>query len=165
MSTVEDKNKAIVRESFDALFNRRDFAAAERFWSPDYVQHNAHFAPGRKGLFDLVKSLPAGPVLATAGNSEAITATVDGLAPRGELVVIGADTAPLGVNPAQLLMGAYIVRGHPAGTSQDVEDTMAFSALHGIRPITEAVPLDRTDEAYQKMLAGKARFRMVLTAG
>jgi alcohol dehydrogenase len=62
-------------------------------------------------------------------------------------------------------MGAYIVRGHPAGTSQDVEDTMAFSALHCIRPITEAVPLDRTDEAYQKMLAGKSRFRMVLTAG
>jgi alcohol dehydrogenase len=104
-------------------------------------------------------------VLATAGNSEAITATADGLAPRGELVVIGADTAPLGVNRAQLRMGAYIVRGHPAGTSQDVEDTMAFSALHGIRPITEAVPLDRTDEAYQKMLAGKSRFRMVLTAG
>ncbi|WP_217574252.1 alcohol dehydrogenase [Streptomyces sp. GbtcB7] len=104
-------------------------------------------------------------VLATAGNSEAITATVDGLAPRGELVVIGADTAPLGVNPAQLLMGAYIVRGHPAGTSQDVEDTMAFSALHGIRPITETLPLDRADEAFQKMLVGKARFRMVLTVG
>ncbi|MEU9289979.1 alcohol dehydrogenase [Streptomyces sp. NPDC048275] len=104
-------------------------------------------------------------VLATAGNSEAITATVDGLAPRGELVVIGADTAQLGINPAQLLMGAYIVRGHPAGTSQDVEDTLAFSALHGIRPMTETVPLDRADEAYQKMLAGKARFRMVLTVG
>ncbi|MGW0730127.1 alcohol dehydrogenase [Streptomyces mirabilis] len=104
-------------------------------------------------------------VLATAGNSEAITATVDGLTPRGELVVIGADTAPLGVNPAQLLMGAYIVRGHPAGTSQDVEDTMAFSALHGIRPITETLPLDRADEAFQKMLVGKARFRMVLTVG
>lgn len=62
-------------------------------------------------------------------------------------------------------MSGYIVRGHPAGTSQDVEDTMAFSALHGIRPTTETVPLDRADEAYQKMLAGKARFRMVLTVG
>ncbi|OLZ74515.1 alcohol dehydrogenase [Streptomyces sp. IMTB 2501] len=104
-------------------------------------------------------------VLATAGNSEAITATVDGLAPRGELVVIGADTAPMGINPAQLLMAARVVRGHPSGTSQDVEDTMAFSALHGIRPMTETVPLDRADEAYQKMLAGQARFRMVLTNG
>lgn len=102
-------------------------------------------------------------VLATAGNSEAITATVDGLAPRGELVVIGADTEPMGINPAQLLLAARVVRGHPSGTSQDVEDTMAFSALHGIRPMTETVPLGDANEGYQKMLAGKARFRMVLT--
>lgn len=104
-------------------------------------------------------------VLATAGNSAAITATVDGLAPRGELVVIGADTAPLGISPAQLLMTGRVVRGHPSGTSQDVEDTMAFSALHGIRPMTETVPLDDVDEAYRKMLSGGARFRMVLTPG
>ncbi|MFI0732595.1 alcohol dehydrogenase [Streptomyces sp. NPDC021225] len=104
-------------------------------------------------------------VLATAGSSEAITATVDGLAHRGELVVIGADAAPMAITPAQLLMHARVVRGHPSGTSRDVEDTMAFSALHGIRPMTETVPLDHADEAYQKMLAGKARFRMVLTAG
>ncbi|MEU9989228.1 alcohol dehydrogenase [Streptomyces sp. NPDC048045] len=103
-------------------------------------------------------------VLATAGNSEAITATVDGLAPRGELVVIGADTAPMGINPAQLLMAGRIVRGHPSGTSQDIEDTMAFSVLHNIRPTTEHVPLERAGEAYDKMLAGKARFRMVLTS-
>ncbi|MEV6112765.1 alcohol dehydrogenase [Streptomyces sp. NPDC052109] len=104
-------------------------------------------------------------VLATAGNSEAIAATVDGLAPRGELVVIGADSEPMGIVPAQLLMTGRIVRGHPSGTSQDVEDTMAFSALHGIRPMTETVPLDGAAEAYQKMLSGKARFRMVLTNG
>ncbi|MEW2298003.1 alcohol dehydrogenase [Streptomyces sp. NPDC006743] len=104
-------------------------------------------------------------VLATAGNSAAITATVDGLAPRGELVVIGADTAPLGISPAQLLMTGRVVRGHPSGTSQDVEDTMAFSALHGLRPMTETVPLDDVDEAYRKMLSGGARFRMVLTPG
>ncbi|MFH9670841.1 alcohol dehydrogenase catalytic domain-containing protein [Streptomyces sp. NPDC017405] len=104
-------------------------------------------------------------VLATAGNSDAITATVDGLAHRGELVVIGADTAPLGVSPAQLLMAGRVVRGHPSGTARDVEDTMAFSALHGIRPMTETVPLERAGEAYDKMLAGAARFRMVLTTG
>ncbi|AGS73386.1 alcohol dehydrogenase [Streptomyces collinus] len=101
-------------------------------------------------------------VLATAGNSEAIADTVDGLAHRGELVVIGADTDPLGISPVQLLLSGRVVRGHPSGTSQDVEDTMAFSALHGIRPMTESVPLDRADEAYRKMLAGTARFRMVL---
>src|SRR2546426_6217661 len=56
--TVEAKNKALVLEAFDTLFNERDYAAAERFWSPHYIQHSAHIAPGRKGLFDLIKSLP-----------------------------------------------------------------------------------------------------------
>jgi predicted SnoaL-like aldol condensation-catalyzing enzyme len=56
---IESKNKALVLEAFDTLFNKRDYAAAERFWSPDYIQHSAHIAPGRKGLFDLIKSLPS----------------------------------------------------------------------------------------------------------
>ena len=56
--TTQGKNKALVLEAFDALFNRRDYAAAERFWSPGYVQHSAHIAPGREGLFTLVRSLP-----------------------------------------------------------------------------------------------------------
>ena len=56
--TAEEMNKALVREAFDALFNRRDYAAAERFWSPSYIQHSAHIAPGREGLFNLVRSLP-----------------------------------------------------------------------------------------------------------
>ena len=51
-------NKAIVLEEFEALFNKRDYAAAERFWSPNYIQHSAHIAPGREGLFNLVKNLP-----------------------------------------------------------------------------------------------------------
>ncbi|WP_225828626.1 ester cyclase [Streptomyces naphthomycinicus] len=59
MSAVEDSNKAVVREAFDTLFNRRDYAAAERFWSPGCIQHSAHIAPGREGLFELVRSLPA----------------------------------------------------------------------------------------------------------
>ncbi|MGW2829456.1 alcohol dehydrogenase catalytic domain-containing protein [Streptomyces sp. NPDC001286] len=101
-------------------------------------------------------------VLATAGNSDAITATVDGLSHRGELVAIGADSEPMGISPVQLLMRGRIVRGHPSGTAQDVRDTMAFSALHGIRPMTETVPLDQADAAYRKMLSGGARFRMVL---
>jgi predicted SnoaL-like aldol condensation-catalyzing enzyme len=56
--TVESKNKALVLEAFDTLFNKRDYAAAEKFWSPHYIQHSAHSAPGREGLFDLIKSLP-----------------------------------------------------------------------------------------------------------
>lgn len=56
--SLKNKNKAIVLEAFNTLFNRRDYAAAERFWSPDYIQHSAHIEPGRDGLFNLVKSLP-----------------------------------------------------------------------------------------------------------
>jgi len=57
--TVEELNKALVLEAFDALFNKRDYAAAARYWSPDYIQHSAHIPPGRDGLFNLVKNLPA----------------------------------------------------------------------------------------------------------
>jgi predicted SnoaL-like aldol condensation-catalyzing enzyme len=56
--TVAAKNKALVLEAFDTLFNKRDYAAAERFWSPDYIQHSAHIEPGRDGLFNLIKSIP-----------------------------------------------------------------------------------------------------------
>ena len=68
--TPEETNKRLVLEAFDALFNKRDYKAAERFWSPNYIQHSAHIAPGREGLFNLVKSLPAelryeaGPIVA-----------------------------------------------------------------------------------------------------
>src|ERR1700739_1295935 len=59
MTAAADANKALVIEAFDTLFNRRDYAGAEGFWSPDYIQHSAHIPPGRAGLFDLVKALPA----------------------------------------------------------------------------------------------------------
>jgi len=55
----ESKNKALVLEAFDTLFNKRDYAAAERFWSPNYIQHSAHIEPGREGLFNLIKATPA----------------------------------------------------------------------------------------------------------
>ena len=56
--TKQEKNKALVLEALDTLFNKRDYVAAERYWSPDYIQHSAHIAPGRGGLFNLIKSLP-----------------------------------------------------------------------------------------------------------
>ena len=67
---MEEKNKALVLEAFNTLFNKRDYEAAARYWSPNYIQHSAHIAPGREGLFNLVKSLPAelryeaGPIVA-----------------------------------------------------------------------------------------------------
>ena len=57
--TTQERNKALVLEAFDTLFNKRDYVAAERYWSPRYIQHSAHIAPGREGLFDLIRSLPA----------------------------------------------------------------------------------------------------------
>lgn len=56
--TAESKNKALVLEAFDTLFNKRDYVAAEKLWSPHYIQHSAHIGPGREGLFDLIKGLP-----------------------------------------------------------------------------------------------------------
>ena len=56
--TIESKNKALVLEAFDTLFNKRDYVAAEHCWSPNYIQHSAHIAPGRDGLFNLVKNIP-----------------------------------------------------------------------------------------------------------
>jgi predicted SnoaL-like aldol condensation-catalyzing enzyme len=56
--TKQEKNKALVLAAFDTLFNKRDYAAAERYWSPHYIQHSAHIAPGRDGLFNLIKSIP-----------------------------------------------------------------------------------------------------------
>jgi predicted SnoaL-like aldol condensation-catalyzing enzyme len=56
--TKQEKNKALVLAAFDTLFNKRDYVAAERYWSPQYIQHSAHIAPGRDGLFDLIKSIP-----------------------------------------------------------------------------------------------------------
>src|ERR1700747_2093932 len=57
--TIQEKNKALVLQAFDTLFNKRDYEAAERYWSPDYIQHSAHIEPGREGLFKLIKGSPA----------------------------------------------------------------------------------------------------------
>ncbi len=57
--TIQEKNKALVLEAFDTLFNKRDYTAAEKYWSPNYIQHSAHIAPGREGLFELIKSMPS----------------------------------------------------------------------------------------------------------
>ena len=56
--TKEARNKALVLEAFDTLFNKRDYSTAERYWSPKYIQHSAHIEPGREGLFNLIKSIP-----------------------------------------------------------------------------------------------------------
>jgi alcohol dehydrogenase len=105
----------------------------------------------------------ASVILATASNSEAIAVTVDGLAPNGELLVVGADAQPMPISPIQLISHSKTVHGHPAGTAMDIEETMRFAALSGVRAIVEQRPLDEVQAAFDRMLANEARFRIVLT--
>jgi alcohol dehydrogenase len=102
-------------------------------------------------------------VLATVGNSQAMADTVGGLAPRGELVTIGVTADPLPISPAQLISPALSITGHPSGTARDVEETMHFAVLSGVRARIEERPLAEAAEAYAAMEQGRARYRMVLT--
>ncbi|MCW3038968.1 MAG: zinc-binding dehydrogenase [Solirubrobacterales bacterium] len=105
----------------------------------------------------------ASVILATVTNAEAMAAVVGGLKPNGRLVIVGASMDPLGVPPAALIGGSNAIAGHASGTSQDSQDTLAFSELADVRPLIETLPLERAQEAYDRMMAGDARFRMVLT--
>jgi D-arabinose 1-dehydrogenase-like Zn-dependent alcohol dehydrogenase len=105
----------------------------------------------------------ANVVLATAPDSKSMSALVDGLAPRGTLLVIGAGSDPLTVTPVQLIVGSKRIQGWASGTARDSEDTLKFSSLSGVRPMIERYPLEKAADAYQQMLSGKARFRVVLT--
>jgi len=104
-------------------------------------------------------------VLATAANSDAMSASIDGLRHNGELIVVGATPEPIQVSPFQILATSRSVHGHPSGTARDIEETLHFAALTGVRPMTETRPLEEVDEAYNRMLSGDARYRMVLTTG
>jgi alcohol dehydrogenase len=102
-------------------------------------------------------------VLATAGNSAAMAATVGGLLPRGELVAIGVTPEPLPISPLQLINPGVSITGHPSGTSRDVEETMHFAVLSGVRAWIEERPLAEAADAYATMEQGRPRYRIVLT--
>ncbi|MEV8631662.1 alcohol dehydrogenase catalytic domain-containing protein [Streptosporangium sp. NPDC051023] len=104
-------------------------------------------------------------VLATVTDAAAMSATVDGLGRRGELIIVGVAVEPLDVTPLQLVGQARRVYGHASGIAVDTQDTMRFAVQSGVRAWTEEVPLEEADAAFQKMLSGQARFRMVLTTG
>jgi len=105
----------------------------------------------------------ASVVLATAANSAAMAQTVGGLGPEGELVIVGVTAEPLPIAPIQLITPGLSVAGHPSGTSRDVEETMHFAVLSGVRAWIEERPLAEAAEAYAAMAEGRARYRMVLT--
>ena len=101
-------------------------------------------------------------VLATVTQGDAMAATIGGLRPNGTLMVLGA-AGSMQLSPLQLLMNRASVRGWYSGTAIDSQDTLRFSALTGVRSMNEVFPLERANEAYDRMLSGKARFRVVLT--
>jgi alcohol dehydrogenase len=105
----------------------------------------------------------AAVVAATAANADAISATVDGLALHGELLTLAVLTDSLHVTPLQLITRSGTVHGHPGGVARDVEDTMNFAALQGIRPMIEPLPLEKAADGYDRMMGNHARFRVVLT--
>jgi alcohol dehydrogenase len=102
-------------------------------------------------------------VMATVGAPAAMSASIDGLRARGELVTIGVSTKKIEVSPLQLIIHGKTIHGHASGTSQDVEETMRFAAQSGVRCISEVSPLQDAPQAYDNMLAGTVRYRGVLT--
>lgn len=102
-------------------------------------------------------------VLATAGNSQAMAATVGGLAPQGELVTIGVTPEALPISPMQLITPGLSIVGHPSGTAKEVEDTMQFAVLSGVRAWIEELPLSQAAEGYATLEQGRAHYRTVLT--
>jgi D-arabinose 1-dehydrogenase-like Zn-dependent alcohol dehydrogenase len=103
-------------------------------------------------------------ILATVTSGEAMASVVGGLAVNGTMMVIGA-AGPFEVDPLFLLSACRSVKGWYSGTSIDSQDTLNFSLLTGVRSMNEVLPLERVNEAYERMMSGKARFRVVLTTG
>ncbi|ALP66999.1 MULTISPECIES: alcohol dehydrogenase [Paraburkholderia] len=113
---------------------------------------------------DALKALGgASVILATVTSADAMTATLGGLALNGKLIILGVADKPIEVPPVQFIMGRNAVQGWPSGSSADSEDTLAFSALADVKPMIETYPIERAAEAYDRMMSGAARFRVVLT--
>jgi D-arabinose 1-dehydrogenase-like Zn-dependent alcohol dehydrogenase len=114
---------------------------------------------------ELTKLGGAKVILGTVPSGKAMSAILGGLAVNGKLVVIGVSNEPLEVPPTFLLSGRRSIVGWPAGTSMDSQDTLSFSVLSGVRSMNEIFPLEHAEEAYERMMSGKVRFRAVLTTG
>jgi D-arabinose 1-dehydrogenase-like Zn-dependent alcohol dehydrogenase len=102
-------------------------------------------------------------ILATAPNSKAMSELIDGLGPHGRLMVIGAGSDAIEVTPLQLIAGSKTIQGWWSGIPTDSEDTLRFAELTGVRPMIETYPLEKAAAAYERMMSGKAQFRVVLT--
>jgi D-arabinose 1-dehydrogenase-like Zn-dependent alcohol dehydrogenase len=112
---------------------------------------------------ELNKEGGAAVILVTAPDPKAIGALIDGLGVRGRLVIVGASADPFGVSSFQLIGAQRTIIGWPSGTSRDSEDTLKFAAQTGVREMIETFPIDQAEQAYNRMITGKVRFRAVLT--
>ncbi len=135
-------------------------ALARQLGAHHYIDSNTQDVAG-----ELTRLGGARVILGTATNAKAMSATIGGLAVDGRLIVIGAAPEPIEAPPVLLIGSRRGIQGWPSGTSIDSEDTLAFSALTNVRPMIETMPLEQAPEAYERMMSGKARFRMVLTTG
>lgn len=131
---------------------------AKKLGAHDYIDSTAG-NPGEA----LKKMGGAKVILATVTSGAAMGEVLGGLAIGGKLLVVGASPEPIGASPLQLIPGRRSVAGWPSGSSIDSQDTMRFSALTGVRPMIETMPLERAADGYARMMSGKARFRVVLT--
>ena len=104
-------------------------------------------------------------ILSTVTSAKAMEFAVEALSVNGKLINLGAPDGPLTINALALIGGRRTVTGWPSGTGMDSEDTLNFSALSGVRSMNEVYPLEKAEEAYNRMMSGKARFRVVLTTG
>ena len=104
-------------------------------------------------------------ILATVTSGAAMTAVIGGLGIDGRLMVVGAPRDPLTVPAGLLIFGRHSIAGWASGRAIDSEDTMAFALRTGVRSMNEHFPLERAAEAYERMMSGEARFRVVLTMG
>jgi D-arabinose 1-dehydrogenase-like Zn-dependent alcohol dehydrogenase len=111
---------------------------------------------------ELQKLGGANIILSTITSAKALEWVIDGLTPGGKFLLVGAPDGPLVLNPFPMLLGRRTVAGWPSGTGMDSEDTLKFSALTGVKSMNEVYPLEKAEEAYQRMMSGKARFRVVL---
>src|SRR5579872_420269 len=133
-------------------------ALAKKLGAHQYVDTNAG-----DPVEALQKMGGAQIILATAPDSKAMSSVFNGLSARGTLIVVGAGFDPLAVTPIQLIQGSKTLRGWASGTARDSQDTLEFSAFSGVRPMIERYPLEKAADAYNQMISGKARFRVVLT--
>jgi D-arabinose 1-dehydrogenase-like Zn-dependent alcohol dehydrogenase len=124
----------------------------------------AHYINSEKqdAVAELNKLGGARVVLATATATKAMTPLVDALATDGRLIIVGAGMEPLDMPPIKLLSKRLSICGWPSGTARDSEETMAFAAQTGIKPMIERFSFDKVSEAYERMMSGKARFRAVI---